>query len=114
MTLLICNSRAPIVALRASGDVGGNPPKPLELDIGDGRDSVSIINPTGDVPVLLLPRVLQMGDSSGSLDATNGSLGGSGLIGGSEGLPDDVLAEQSSTAFLKDSAPTGTWCSLKE
>jgi len=76
--------------------------------VGDGKESVSIIKPNGDALVLLLPRVLQTGESSGSLDATHGSFGGSGLIGGSEGLPEDVLAEQSSIAFVKGKAIPGT------
>jgi hypothetical protein len=39
--------------------------------------------------VLLLPNVLQLGDTSGSLlGVVSVSFGGSGLIGGSEGLPE--------------------------
>lgn len=58
--------------------------------------------------MLVLPRVLETGEKSGSLDTTHGSFGSSGLIGGSEGPPEDVLAEQSSTAFVQGNDIPGT------
>lgn len=80
----------------------GRPP-PL-ADIGDASDSVSMIRPLGDALVLLLLNELHAGEQSGScLLAASESLGGSGLMGGSEGLPEWVLSEPSSMAFVSES-----------
>lgn len=73
-------------------------------DIGDASDSVSIVRQLGDVLVLLPLSVLHAGEQSGScLLAASDSLGGSGLMGGSEGQPEWVLSEPSSMAFVSES-----------
>lgn len=77
--------------------------RPL-AETGDAKDSVSIMRATGDALVLLLPSVLHEGDRSGSFPGTGKlSLGGSGLIGGSEGQPEWVLSEPSSWPLASDS-----------
>jgi hypothetical protein len=78
--------------------------RPL-ADIGDTMKSLSMVRPMGEALalqlVLLLPMVLPLllhaGECSGSLPAASDSFGGSGLMGGSEGLPEWVLSEPSST-----------------
>jgi len=78
--------------------------RPPLADIGDASDSVSMIRPLGDALVLLLLNELHAGEQSGScLLAASESLGGSGLMGGSEGLPEWVLSEPSSMAFVSES-----------
>lgn len=70
-----------------------------------------MLRPIGEAFVLLLPNVLQVGDSSGSLLETTGSFGNSGLMGGSEGLPECVLSEPSSMALVSEKGIVGAWCS---
>mmetsp|Transcript_7744 Transcript_7744/g.24111 ORF Transcript_7744/g.24111 Transcript_7744/m.24111 type:complete len:294 (+) Transcript_7744:488-1369(+) len=60
------------------------------LDCGDGTESVSKVSPIGD----MVP-VLHESKSSCGFSDPRDSLGNSGLMGGSEGLPDAVLSDAS-------------------
>lgn len=65
---------------------------PEALDSGDGIDteSLSKLRPIGDMIL-----VLEITDNSCGLSECRNSFGMSGLIGGSEGLPDAVLSDAS-------------------
>mmetsp|Transcript_39615 Transcript_39615/g.84457 ORF Transcript_39615/g.84457 Transcript_39615/m.84457 type:complete len:227 (+) Transcript_39615:396-1076(+) len=87
----------------------------LPLDMGDGVDSVSKVRPMGDTP----PPLAASDENSWAFGDAPDSFSISGLIGGSEGLPDVVLSEASewwSSTFESNTAaaqePPAAWAAI--